>query len=148
MASNPAGDGLLVVLVEDNPADEVLMRASLAVRFPDANLAVHHDGEQVMRWLDLLESEYAPRPDVILLDLNLPRFTGRQVLERMRGNSRCDSIPVVIVTSSDSSDDRAAVARLGAASFFQKPMKYDAFMKLGDLVHEVLTSANPAMGEG
>jgi chemotaxis family two-component system response regulator Rcp1 len=139
--SNPLSGRLRVVVAEDNPADELLMRESLALRFPEVDVSVHHDGEQMMRWLDLLETEYTPRPDVILLDLNLPRFTGQQVLERLRGNSRGALIPVVIVTSSDAPNDRAVAVRWGVACYFQKPLKYDAFMKLGDLVHEILSPA-------
>jgi chemotaxis family two-component system response regulator Rcp1 len=141
---NPAGGRLHVVIAEDNPADELLIRESLTARFIDVDLSVHSNGEQMMRWIDLLESEYAPCPDVILLDLTLPRFTGQQVLERLRANSRCGLIPVVIVTTSDAPKDRAAAARLGAVRYFRKPTEYDEFMKLGEVVDEVLSSANAA----
>ncbi len=138
---NPrAGRRVSVVLAEDQPGDELLIRESLSATFPHLELSVHRDGEEMMRWLDMLETEYASRPDVVLLDLNLPRFTGEQVLERLRSTARGESIPVVIVTSSDSPYDRAAAARLGAARYFRKPAEYDAFMKLGDVVHEVLSA--------
>lgn len=98
----------------------------------------------MMRWIDMLEAEYAPLPDVILLDLNLPRFTGGQVLERLRGHRNCGSIPVVVVTSSDAPSDRATSARLGAARYFRKPSEYEDFLKLGELVREVLSSSSAA----
>jgi CheY-like chemotaxis protein len=129
-----------VVLVEDRLEDELLIREALAPRFPNADITVLRDGEQMMRWIDMIESEYAPCPDVILLDLNLPRFRGEQVLERLRGTSRCGPVPVVIVTSSDAPKDREVAARLNASRYFRKPQDYDAFMKLGDVVYDVLSS--------
>jgi chemotaxis family two-component system response regulator Rcp1 len=142
--SNPARVRLRVVLAEDDPADELLVRESLARRFPDMDFVAYQDGEQMMRWIDLVEAEYIPCPDVILLDLNLPRFTGEQVLERLRDNPRCSLVPVVIVTTSDTSYDRAAADRLGATRYFHKPSQYDEFLKLGDVVHEVISLANAA----
>jgi CheY-like chemotaxis protein len=133
-----------VVLAEDNPTDELVIREAVTARFPDVDFRVWRDGEQMMRWIDMIASEYAPLPDVILLDLNLPRFNGKQVLERLRSDSRCRTIPVVIVTSSDAPSDRAAAARLGATRYFCKSTEYDAFMKLGDLVYETLSSSNAA----
>lgn len=133
-----------LVLVEDNPADELVMREALAPRFPDSHITVCRDGERMMRWIDMVETEYTPIPDLILLDLNLPRFTGQQVLERLRSNAKCRTIPVVIVTSSDAPHDHASAARLGATRYFRKPNEYAAFLKLGDLVHEVLSSSSAA----
>jgi CheY-like chemotaxis protein len=144
MAGNPGFERLHVVLAEDNPADELVIREALAQRFPDVHISVCRDGEQMMRWIDMIETEYARLPDLILLDLNLPRFTGEQILERLRSNSKGGTIPVVIVTSSDAPHDRASAARLGATRYFCKSMDYGAFMKLGDLVYELLSSPNAA----
>ena len=141
MLPNPT---VRMVLVEDQQADELLIRESLALRFPDADVTVLRDGEQMMRWIDMIESEYAPCPDIILLDLNLPRFRGEQVLERLRTTPRCGPVPVVIVSSSDAPTDQAIAARLGSARYFRKPQDYNAFMKLGDLVHDVLYSKGAA----
>ncbi|HEY4361358.1 MAG TPA: response regulator [Bryobacteraceae bacterium] len=127
-----------MVLVEDNPADELVIRDCVAQRFPDAVLSVQKDGERMMRWIDMIETEYAPLPNVILLDLNLPRFTGEQVLERLHSLPKFQGIPVVIVTSSDAPSDRTATARLGAAVYFRKPADYDDFLKLGEVIHSVL----------
>jgi CheY-like chemotaxis protein len=144
----PQIEGPRVVLVEDRLEDELLVREALAPRFPNADITVLRDGEQMMRWIDMIESEYAPCPDVILLDLNLPRFRGEQVLERLRGTNRCGPIPVVIVTSSDNPMDRAAAANLDASRYFRKPQDYDAFMKLGDVVYDVLSAADAAGAAG
>jgi CheY-like chemotaxis protein len=144
---NSVFESLHVVLAEDNPADELVIREALAPLFPDAQIKVFRDGEQMMRWIDMLETDYAPLPDVILLDLNLPRFTGEQILERLRSNPKCGTIPVVIVTSSDAPHDRASATRLGATRYFCKSTDYRAFMKLGDLVYEVLSSPNASAAE-
>jgi chemotaxis family two-component system response regulator Rcp1 len=144
MSQDSALGRLRVVLVEDNPADEFVIRECLAPRFPNADLSVYRDGEQMMRWIDLIESEYAPCPDMILLDLNLPRFTGAQVLDRLRAHPRCQGVPVIIVTSSDNPSDRSSAVRMGATRYFRKPSEYNEFLKLGDVVHEVLSSSNAA----
>jgi chemotaxis family two-component system response regulator Rcp1 len=138
MQPQPAREPLYILLAEDNPGDALLIREALGMRFPDAKYIVQQDGERMMRWIDLLDSGYAPRPDVILLDLTLPRATGEEVLGRLGQSAACRGVPIVIVTSSDSPRDRAAAARLGANRYFRKPSDYDEFMKLGDLVNGVL----------
>ena len=76
--------------------------------------------------------------DIILLDLNLPKRNGTQVLERVRRSASCGSVPVVILTSSDSPRDRSQVAELRATQYFRKPSRLDDFMKLGPLVKDLL----------
>jgi chemotaxis family two-component system response regulator Rcp1 len=138
MQPQPAREPLYILLAEDNPGDALLIREALGMRFPDAKYIVQQDGERMMRWIDLLDSGYAPRPDVILLDLTMPRATGEEVLGRLGQSAACQGVPIVIVTSSDSPRDRAAAARLGANRYFRKPSDYGEFMKLGDLVNGVL----------
>jgi len=75
---------------------------------------------------------------MVILDLNLPKKPGREVLQRMRQSPRCSNATVVVVTSSDSQKDREDVATLGASAYFRKPSEYDSFMKLGDLVKRLL----------
>lgn len=87
--------------------------------------------------------EALPRPDVVLLDLNLPRKGGTRVLERIRLSRNCARVPVVIVTSSDSPQDKAQASRLGATKYFQKPLDLMQFMKIGPLVREILTGGKP-----
>jgi DNA-binding response OmpR family regulator len=135
-----------VWLVEDSEADELLMRAALHLDGLDCDFQVSVDGEKAMEFLDALDNGriLPPVPNVVLLDLNLPRKGGAKVLERIRQSPFCGSTPVIIVSSSDSSRDRTQVSHLGATQYFQKPLDLTEFMKLGPLVREVLDSRHPA----
>jgi CheY-like chemotaxis protein len=81
----------------------------------------------------------------MLLDLNLPKKTGTQVLERLRKSSRCGGIPVIVMTSSDSPKDKEQTTSLGANQYFRKPSKLEEFMKLSEIVREVLGSPTPEL---
>ena len=147
MPPKPDNRPLHVVLVEDNPGDVLLMREALKPRFPEVELWVQQDGEQMMQWIDRLDSGETPCPDVpdvILLDLNLPLVTGEEVLQRLSRSPVCRDVPTVVVTSSDSPRDRDATARLGVNRYFRKPTDYDEFMKLGDLVGALVASRKAA----
>jgi two-component system, chemotaxis family, response regulator Rcp1 len=133
---------LRVLLAEDNPGDVLLIEEALSMRFGRVEISVQEDGEQMMDTIGLLESGRARRPDVVLLDLNLPRITGNEVLEILRRSPVCAQVPVIVITSSDSPRDRMAVASLGANHYFRKPIDYDEFMKLGELVETVLASGS------
>jgi two-component system, chemotaxis family, response regulator Rcp1 len=104
--------------------------------------AVFHvveDGEQAIRFFeDAAQNPETPCPDLVILDLNLPRHKGSEVLTRMRANARCADAAVLIVTSSDSFKDREDMARLGATDYFRKPSEFAEFMKLGDRVRLIL----------
>jgi two-component system, chemotaxis family, response regulator Rcp1 len=82
--------------------------------------------------------ETAPCPSLVILDINLPRRNGQEVVYQMRQSRRCAAAPVVVVTSSDSERDRDEMKKLGVEHYFRKPSEYGEFMKLGDLVREVL----------
>ncbi len=82
--------------------------------------------------------EAADCPDLVLLDLNLPRATGSRVLTRIRQSPRCAVTPIIIITSSDSPLDRENSASLGATGYFQKPGDLAGFMQLGRVVREAL----------
>jgi chemotaxis family two-component system response regulator Rcp1 len=131
---------LCVLVAEDNPADVFLIREALTGRFPDVEIVVQEDGEQMMHWIDEAERGATPCPDVILLDLNLPRISGEEALWKLRRSGICSDVPAVIVTSSDSPRDRKATASLGANHYFRKPTDLDEFMKLADLVGDILSS--------
>jgi CheY-like chemotaxis protein len=133
-----------VWLVEDSEADELLMREALKLDGLDCEFQVSIDGEKAIEFIEAIDSDEAlPRPDVVLLDLNLPRKGGTRVLERIRRSRNCARVPVVIVTSSDSPQDKAQASRLGATEYFQKPLDLMQFMKIGPLVREILNSGNP-----
>jgi CheY-like chemotaxis protein len=128
---------LSVLLAEDNPGDVLLIREALKWEQIDHTLVVQADGERMLRYIESVEAGEVPRPDLILLDLNLPKKNGHTLLARLRQSSVCGLIPVVIVTSSDSPKDRQAVAQLGAAKYFRKPTDFEEFMRLGALIREL-----------
>ncbi len=130
---------LHVWLVEDSEADELLMRAALKLDGLDCEFQVSPDGEKAIEFIEAIDSGEAwHQPQIVLLDLNLPRKGGARVLERIRHSQRCGRVPVVVVTSSDSPGDKSQASRLGATRYFQKPLDLVEFMKLGPLVREVL----------
>lgn len=125
------GPAVVVLLVEDSPGDVRLTREA----FRHANIAitlhVASDGVEALAFLSQegLHAE-SPRPDLILLDLNLPRIDGREVLAQIKADKKLKSIPTVILTTSDASADIATSYRLQANCFLSKPVQLAAFESL------------------
>ena len=102
---------------------------------------VARDGEQAIRLFEEVEANaQAPCPALVILDINLPRRSGGQVLEYMRKTRRCRNAKVIVVSTSDSPRDREEMSRLGANDYFRKPSEYDEFMKLGAVVKDLLAA--------
>ena len=137
MAAEPP----LIFLIEDNEADVHLVRASLDEHGVAHQLRVMKDGEQAARFIDRIDTDQSARqrlPALIILDLNLPKRDGREVLKHLRASPRCAEVPVIVVTSSDSPADRDATAALGARAYFRKPSQLEEFMRLGSLIKELI----------
>ncbi|ACY17135.1 response regulator [Haliangium ochraceum] len=117
-----------ILLVEDNPADVDLTQETLSYAKIRNRLQVVHDGEQALAYLRR-EGEYAEavRPDLILLDLNLPRKDGREVLAELKADPDLRTIPVVVLTSSDTERDVVRSYDLGANCYVTKPVDLDQF---------------------
>jgi chemotaxis family two-component system response regulator Rcp1 len=130
-------DKVRILLAEDNDGDVFLVRRALARRGLLHELAVTHNGEEALAWL---EEHGKPEiaPHLILLDLNLPRIDGAQVLSHLRKSDSFSCIPVIILTSSDSPKDRQMALELGANLYFRKPTDLASFMDLGRIVEETL----------
>ncbi|HEY1189670.1 MAG TPA: response regulator [Gemmata sp.] len=129
MSANGTNRPVEILLVEDNPADIELAREGLAEGKVRNNLHVVTDGEQAMAFLRRREPYAgAPRPDVVLLDLNLPRKDGREVLEEVKGDERLKTIPVVIMTSSRQEEDILRSYRLHANCYITKPLRLQQFL--------------------
>jgi chemotaxis family two-component system response regulator Rcp1 len=95
-----------------------------------------------VEFIDKVEAgKGVPCPDLFLLDLNLPKKDGIEVLRHMRNSAACKNAFVVVVTSSDSAGDREAGNALGFNEYFRKPSEYAEFMKLGSMIRELLTGA-------
>lgn len=135
-------------MVEDSKADVYLIREAIDLAKVDADLHVVPDGHRAIQYLQAANDNLGEGcPDLVLLDLNLPRKNGVDVLSALRASAYCGHTQVLVVTSSDSIRDRNAVAPLGVAGYFKKPSDYDAFLKLGPLVASLLAglaSGSPA----
>ena len=104
-----------------------------------AEIRVVGDGEEALRLFENADLDPAAScPDLVILDLNLPRFKGSEVLRRLRASARCATVPVLVVTSSDSSDDREQMKKLGANGYFRKPSELSEYMKLGQVARGLL----------
>jgi CheY-like chemotaxis protein len=130
-----------VLLVEDSPADIYIVRESLKTHMKEVDLQVLNDGEKAFALIEAAEADdSAPAPVLLILDLNLPKRSGQEVLKRVRQSSKLGRIPVVIFTSSDSPVDRAETTKLGATAYFRKPADLEEFMCIGKVVRSVLTA--------
>jgi|ERR1700674_4339159 len=120
-----------VLLVEDSPGDVRLTQEAFRDANRDIHLHVAPDGMEAMAFLKQQEAHVrAPRPDLILLDLNLPKMDGREVLARIKKDDSLKMIPTVILTTSDAEVDIARSYQLQANSYLSKPVQLDVFENL------------------
>lgn len=118
-----------ILLVEDNPGDVLLTREALAEAKVANDLNVVRDGEDAMRFLRRQGDHVdAPRPDLVLLDLNLPRKDGREVLEEIKLDPELRRIPVIVLTTSAAEQDILQTYDLYANSYVTKPLDVDEFL--------------------
>jgi chemotaxis family two-component system response regulator Rcp1 len=100
---------------------------------------VVRDGQEAVQFFDQADANPAmPCPDIVILDINLPKKQGGDVLKYMRSGSRCGQARVIVVSTSASEREQELMKELGADGYFHKPSEFDKFMKLGDLVKGVL----------
>ena len=98
-----------------------------------------------MRWLDRTDAEAALAcPSLVILDINLPKRDGGEVLQRLRESPKCGNTVVIVVSSSNAESDREQMASLGAQHYFHKPSDLARFLKLGDMIRDALRSAPPS----
>ncbi len=140
VAASPSPPSQIIV-VDDNPADVFLIEEALRANEIVFAITRFEDGEQAVRALcnGGIERGEVPMPDLILLDLNMPRTEGMEVLKQLRGNERMAAVPVAILSSSVSPKDRADAESGGAARFVAKPTDLDAFLRtVGAAAKELL----------
>ena len=120
-----------MLLVEDNPQDELLILRALRKAHVNATIDVVRDGQQAVDYL-LRTGEFSDRPEglpaLVLLDMNLPKLSGLDVLTRVRAEPLTKLLPVVVFTSSDEERDRLRSYSTGANSFVSKPLEFSEFM--------------------
>ncbi|HEX6486479.1 MAG TPA: response regulator [Nocardioidaceae bacterium] len=120
-----------ILLVEDDPGDVLMTREAFLDYKLRNQLHVVNDGAEAMAFLRQ-EGEYAdkPRPDLVLLDLNLPRMDGRQVLEAIKSDAELASIPVVVLTTSEAEEDVVGSYSLHANAYVTKPVDFERFIEV------------------
>lgn len=125
-----SGQPIDVLLVEDDPGDELMTREAFEDNKIGNTLHVVRDGEEALDFL-YRRGNYqdAPRPDLILLDLNLPKYDGRQVLERVKSDADLTDIPVVVLTTSAAEEDILRSYKLHANAYVTKPVDLDQFIR-------------------
>jgi two-component system response regulator len=132
---NTSSDKKTILLVEDNPEDVRLTRRSFRENHIVNELVVVGDGAEAMSYLQKQASDPdGVLPSVTLLDLNLPKLDGLEVLQRIRSDPRLKRLPIVILTSSKEEVDLVRSYELGANSYIQKPVEFEQF---NDAVHNL-----------
>ncbi|WP_328395750.1 response regulator [Nocardia sp. NBC_00416] len=123
------GQPIDILLVEDDPGDELMTREAFEDNRIGNTLHVAHDGQEALDFLYRKEGYAdAPRPDLILLDLNLPKYDGRQVLEKIKADPDLTHIPVVVLTTSAAEEDILRSYKLHANAYVTKPVDLDQFV--------------------
>ncbi|MEU0211206.1 response regulator [Streptomyces canus] len=127
--TTPAASPIDVLLVEDDPGDELMTREAFEDNKIGNTLHVVRDGEEALDFLYRRgDHADAPRPDLILLDLNLPKYDGRQVLEKIKSDPDLAHIPVVVLTTSAAEEDILRSYKLHANAYVTKPVDLDQFI--------------------
>lgn len=147
--TTPEGRAVDILLVEDDPGDELITREAFEHNKLKNRLHVAHDGEEGLNYL-YRRGEFAdaPRPDLILLDLNLPKYDGRQLLEKIKSDPDLSRIPVVVLTTSSAEEDILKSYKLHANAYVTKPVDLDQFMKAVRQIDEFFVQVVRLPGNG
>jgi two-component system, chemotaxis family, response regulator Rcp1 len=127
-----------VLLVEDNPADVFLVQEAMIHEGVAADVDIAEDGEKAIHLVEALDRDSSLSGySCFLIDMNLPRRSGAEVLRAIRGSVRCAASPVVMITSSEASADRDQAMQSGATRVFIKPFRLSEFRNLATLVRSL-----------
>ncbi|HTS66630.1 MAG TPA: response regulator [Candidatus Acidoferrales bacterium] len=129
-----------ILLAEDNPADVYLIREALQDHGVRCTMRVATDGKEVLEIVGGESAQTIESFSLIILDLNLPRHDGIEILERIKAGGLAH-VPVVVLTSSDSPRDRLLATQLGARQYLRKPSNLDQFLALGAVFKDLLETA-------
>ena len=137
-----------VLLVDDDPGDTLMIREAFEHNKVKNELQCVSDGVQAMQYLRR-EGEYAnaPRPDLILLDLNLPRKDGREVLAEIKSDPQLVTIPVVVLTTSHAEEDVLRSYQLHANAYVTKPVDFDRFIEVVRQIDEFFVTVVKLPGQ-
>jgi DNA-binding response OmpR family regulator len=127
-----------ILVVEDNSADVDLIRYALAQTGIESSLFVCDDGDKGWRRIDDIDAGRAACPAIVILDLNLPKRSGVEVLQRIRTSTVCGHVPVLVFSSSAAEQDRRLAARFGANRYVTKPLELDALLHVGEIIKSLI----------
>jgi len=130
-----------ILLVEDNRGDIVVVRLSLQKHRIEHTLHVVNDGDDALDYIARM-GQNVPFPDLLLLDLNLPKVDGSDVLRAFRRRPDCAHVPVIVLTSSDTQRYREQMAALGISYYFKKPSDFESFMEIGAVVGRFINGSS------
>lgn len=135
MTKNSERKTCSLLIIEDNPGDVTLLGLALQRAGVQCDVSVIEDGGAA---LEFFRQEKPHVPDLVILDLNLPKADGREVLSAMRSTRMFSNVPVVIWTSSNAPHERAQLNALGFTRYLVKPPDLNEFLKLGEVIRDVL----------
>lgn len=135
---------VVILMVEDNPTDVLIAREGFCTAKMRNTLHVADDGIEAMEFLRQ-HGKYAaaPRPDLIVLDLNMPRKNGHEVLAEIKADDHLKDIPVVILTTSKLQEDISKAYELQASCYISKPVDFDEFTKVVQTIQDFWSSVVP-----
>ncbi len=139
MTARAGGSKARILLVEDNPGDVELFRLALKKARLDCELTVLDDGADALA-LVRQQGKYidVPVPDLVVLDLNVPKYDGVEILEAMRANPAFGDVRVTILSSSSSPRERDRIDKFRISRYITKPLDLDEFLKIGAILKELL----------
>ena len=136
-----------MLLVEDNPADVLLLKTALSEYELSPELLVVTDGELAIKYVEDIDRAGKTGPDLFILDLNLPKKSGLEVLRKIRSSRNCAETPVAMLSSQDGGQYRAEARRLGATACLKKALDFHGLLEIGsklqDLLHPKLPGETP-----
>lgn len=133
----------LILVIEDNPADVQLLEMALAEAGLRAELLTFADGANAMAWISACGTPEAsgPCPDLAIVDLNLPKYDGIELLNALRRNAGLASVPALVMSSSTSPRDEARVRSLENTEYLAKPSDLEAYVEVGAVIARLLARA-------
>jgi CheY-like chemotaxis protein len=130
------------MLVEDNVADARLVREALETSSIPCELVVITNGQRAIQFIEDIDSGSGLCPQLAIVDLNLPKMPGAEVVKRMRASAKCKDVPVIVLTSSDNQIDREHAKRIGVSRYILKPARLSEILKLGRVFRDTLGLPN------
>jgi len=130
-----------ILLIEDNMADAGLVREALSEYRVTCELTIIPDGDRAIRYLQRLDELEACCPSLVIVDLNLPKRSGREVLQHLRQSACARQAIIIVLSSSDAPQDRADALQLGASHYIRKPLHLTEFLSLGSIFKSLLEAS-------